>query len=74
MLKRDRHRCAYCGRTATTVDHMLPASRGGAWSWMIIVAACESCNLRKADRTPQEARMRLLVQPYVPTRAQLAAG
>ena len=74
VLKRDRYRCAYCGRTATTIDHVLPASRGGQWSWLNTVAACESCNLRKADRTPQEARMQLRVQPYVPTRAQLAAG
>jgi 5-methylcytosine-specific restriction endonuclease McrA len=74
VLTRDRHRCAYCGGRATTIDHVLPASRGGPWSWLNTVAACESCNLRKADRTPQEARMRLLVEPYVPTRAQLAAS
>ena len=73
VLKRDRHRCAYCGRKATSVDHLLPASRGGEWSWLNTVAACEPCNLRKANRTPQEARMRLRVQPFVPTRAQLAA-
>jgi 5-methylcytosine-specific restriction endonuclease McrA len=73
VLKRDRHRCAYCGRKATSVDHLLPSSRGGEWSWLNTVAACEPCNLRKANRTPQEARMRLLVQPFVPTRAHLAA-
>ena len=74
VLKRDRHRCAYCGNQATTIDHLVPRSRGGTWTWLNTVAACEPCNLRKADRTPREARMRLLVQPYVPTRAQLAAG
>jgi 5-methylcytosine-specific restriction endonuclease McrA len=74
VLKRDRHVCAYCRRRATTVDHVLPSRRGGDWSWLNTVAACEACNLRKADRTPQEARMRLLVQPFVPTRAQLAAS
>lgn len=73
VLARDRRRCAYCGGRATTIDHVLPASRGGAWSWLNTVAACESCNRRKADRTPREARMRLLQEPYVPTRAQLAA-
>jgi 5-methylcytosine-specific restriction endonuclease McrA len=50
VLTRDRHRCAYCGGRATTIDHVLPASRGGPWSWLNTVAACESCNLRKADR------------------------
>lgn len=73
VLRRDRHRCAYCGRRATTVDHVLPVSRGGAWSWLNTVAACAPCNFRKSDRTPQEAGMRLLVEPSVPTRAELAA-
>ncbi len=72
VLKRDGHRCAYCGARATTVDHVLPSSRGGEWAWLNAVAACEPCNFRKADRTPAEARMVLHVVPYVPTRAQLA--
>jgi len=73
VLQRDRHRCAYCGGTATTIDHVLPASRGGTWSWLNTVAACGSCNSRKSNRTPQEAGMRLRTEPFVPTRAQLAA-
>jgi 5-methylcytosine-specific restriction endonuclease McrA len=72
VLKRDRHRCAYCGGRATTIDHVLPASRGGTWSWLNTVAACEPCNSRKSARTPQEAGMRLRLEPFVPTRAQLA--
>lgn len=70
---RDGHRCAYCGAKATTIDHVLPRSRGGEWSWLNCVAACEPCNHRKGGRTPREAGMRLRVTPYVPTRAQLAA-
>jgi 5-methylcytosine-specific restriction endonuclease McrA len=73
VLVRDRHRCGYCGARATTIDHVLPASRGGTWSWQNTVAACGPCNSRKSNRTPQEAGMRLRVQPFVPTRAQLAA-
>ncbi|GAA3802840.1 HNH endonuclease [Nocardioides panacisoli] len=72
VLVRDRHTCAYCGGRATTVDHVLPASRGGGWTWENTVAACGRCNAHKADRTPVEARMRLRFAPYVPTRAQLA--
>jgi 5-methylcytosine-specific restriction endonuclease McrA len=72
VLRRDGHRCAYCGGRALTVDHVLPASRGGGWTWLNTVAACSSCNHRKADRTPEEAGMRLRVRPFVPTRAQLA--
>jgi 5-methylcytosine-specific restriction endonuclease McrA len=74
VLKRDRGRCAYCSAKATTVDHIVPQSRGGEWSWLNNVAACERCNGRKANRTPAEAGMRLRWDPYVPTRAQLAAA
>src|SRR5690606_29747119 len=28
VLRRDGHRCAYCGAHATTVDHVMPRSRG----------------------------------------------
>ncbi|MDT9593737.1 HNH endonuclease [Nocardioides zeae] len=73
VLRRDRRRCAYCGHHAVTVDHLLPRSRGGAWTWTNTVAACGPCNHRKANRTPDEAGMRLRVTPYAPTRAQLAA-
>lgn len=71
VLARDKHRCAYCRGHATTLDHVLPVSRGGTSTWLNTVAACTKCNGRKADRTPTEARMRLLWEPYVPTRAQL---
>ncbi|MEV4872293.1 HNH endonuclease [Streptomyces syringium] len=70
VLVRDRHRCAYCGRRATTVDHVLPRSRGGADSWLNTVAACAEDNHRKADRTPEQAGMRLLTRPFEPTPAE----
>ncbi len=73
VLVRDRHACAYCGRHATTIDHVLPQSRGGGSTWLNTVAACASCNHRKANRTPAEARLRLRCTPYAPTRAKLAA-
>lgn len=72
VLKRDRHSCAYCGGHAKTIDHLLPQSRGGRWTWLNTVAACGRCNGRKGNRTPEEAHMPLLYDPYVPTRAQLA--
>lgn len=72
VLARDRHRCSYCGCRATSVDHLLPRSRGGAWTWLNTVAACGACNARKADRTPAEAGMRLRHDPWQPTRAQAA--
>ncbi len=69
VLARDQHRCAYCGRRATTVDHILPRSRGGQDTWLNTVAACSDDNHRKADRTPEQAGMRLLTRPFEPTPA-----
>ncbi|WP_431784920.1 HNH endonuclease [Streptomyces chumphonensis] len=69
VLVRDRHRCAYCGRRATTVDHVVPRSHGGGDTWLNTVAACAEDNHRKADRTPAEAGMRLLTRPFEPTPA-----
>ena len=71
VLRRDRFRCAYCGRPGHTLDHLVPISRGGTSTWLNTVTACGSCNGRKANRTPEEAGMRLLFEPWVPTRAQI---
>ena len=69
---RDRHACAYCGKKATTLDHIFPRSRGGLWEWTNIVAACESCNFSKANRTPEEAGMTLVyATAHVPTLDEL---
>ena len=80
LFHRDRHTCAYCGQRFADRDlqceHIVPASRGGPWSWMNLVAACGTCNGRKAARTPAEAGMPLLYLPYVPSRFEdfLLAG
>jgi 5-methylcytosine-specific restriction endonuclease McrA len=72
VLTRDGHRCAYCGGAgATTVDHVLPRSRGGRDSWKNTVAAGCCVNHRKGDRTPGEAGMVLRVHPAVPAWGQL---
>jgi 5-methylcytosine-specific restriction endonuclease McrA len=69
VLVRDRHRCAYCGRRAATVDHVVPRSHGGEDTWLNTVASCARDNHRKADRTPEQAGMRLLTPPFEPTPA-----
>jgi 5-methylcytosine-specific restriction endonuclease McrA len=73
LLTRDGRRCGYCSGPATTVDHILPTSRGGTNTWMNTVAACGPCNQRKGDRTPEEARMPLRITPKAPTWSALAA-
>lgn len=66
ILHRDNHTCQYCGGRATTVDHIIPRSRRGKSTWDNMVGACEACNMRKGDRTPQQAGMLLLRAPRHP--------
>ncbi len=72
LFRRDRMTCAYCGERfperELQCEHIVPESRGGKATWMNLVAACGPCNARKADRTPEEARMPLVYLPYVPSR------
>ena len=69
VLRRDGHRCAYCGRPASTRDHVVPRSRGGEHSWENCVACCSSCNHRKADRLLAEIGWTLRSAPKSPTGA-----
>ena len=71
VLRRDHYRCAYCGRTGRTIDHVLPRAQGGKTTWLNCVAACLKCNGDKADRTPEQAGMRLEIEPWVPTMEDL---
>jgi 5-methylcytosine-specific restriction endonuclease McrA len=64
IYMRDKFRCQYCGEKRPahdlTLDHIFPRSRGGENSPVNIVTACQACNNRKGNRTPEEARMPLL--------------
>jgi len=67
ILKRDNHHCQYCGSGKDlTIDHVMPRSRGGKDTWENLVAACSKCNLKKGDRTPEEAAMKLKREPFKP--------
>jgi 5-methylcytosine-specific restriction endonuclease McrA len=68
LLSRDNFTCQYCGSTETplTIDHIVPRSRGGKTEWTNCVAACASCNRRKADKLPAEAKMHPLNPPVKP--------
>ena len=66
VFARDEHRCQYCGAAADSIDHVMPRSRGGEHAWENVAAACRPCNLRKRDRTPEEANMRLAKAPRAP--------
>ena len=70
VFKRDRYTCQYCneqpGSDELTIDHVVPRSQGGESSWTNCVLACLECNSRKADRTPDQAKMVLRKQPVRP--------
>jgi 5-methylcytosine-specific restriction endonuclease McrA len=51
ILRRDGYRCAWCGGTATTVDHVVPRIDGGTDDPSNCVAACERCNKSKGRRS-----------------------
>ena len=75
VFLRDRFGCQYCGdqfpTQELTFDHVIPRSRGGHTLWTNVVTACSSCNLEKSNRTPREAGMYPLNEPYQPTTWQL---
>lgn len=70
VFSRDNYTCQYCGSQPgtpnLTYDHVLPRSKGGKTVWENIVTCCVPCNSKKADRTPEQARMRLLSKPRKP--------
>ena len=68
VFLRDRFTCQYCGKKAQdlTLDHVIPRRQNGGHTWENVVAACSRCNLRKAGRTPVEARMTLNKSPRAP--------
>jgi 5-methylcytosine-specific restriction endonuclease McrA len=68
LLSRDNYTCQYCGSTETplTIDHVIPKSRGGKTEWTNVVAACVSCNRKKGNKLPADAKMFPHVKPTKP--------
>lgn len=70
IVGRDRCVCQYCGKRFMTedltIDHIVPRAQGGQTRWENVVAACIPCNQAKADRTPEQAKMKLLSKPGKP--------
>jgi len=67
VLRRDGYRCAYCARSADTIDHVQPKSRGGRDTWENLVACCLNCNNKKGDRTLSEIGWKLTFNPRMPS-------
>jgi len=71
VYRRDDFICQYCREEfhprELTLDHVFPVSKGGKKSWTNIVTACKTCNQRKGNKTPEEARMPLKKPPREPS-------
>jgi hypothetical protein len=56
ILRRDGHRCRYCGATAEetklAVDHVIPVALGGRSEPSNLVASCAACNAGKSSVAP----------------------
>jgi 5-methylcytosine-specific restriction endonuclease McrA len=67
IYKRDGHKCVYCGNSKQlTIDHLIPKSKGGKNTWENLVTCCSKCNVKKGDKTIEQAGLRLLKKPYEP--------
>jgi hypothetical protein len=60
VLAKSNGRCWYCGvDKPSTIDHMLPKSRGGRNHVSNYVAACRPCNAMKSNLTVEEFRQQM---------------
>jgi len=70
VFKRDNYVCAYCGQafreSELTIDHIIPRFLKGETTWNNVISACRACNNLKANRTPEQAGMKLLFKPRKP--------
>lgn len=65
---RDNYRCVYCKKKATTIDHVLPISRGGKTTYENCVASCFSCNSKKGSKLLSEMGWKYPVSARKPLR------
>ena len=72
VYARDRFHCQYCRQKfdscELTYDHVIPKSRPNTpgTCWENIVTCCKDCNMKKGNKTPQEANMPLWHHPIRP--------
>lgn len=79
IAERDGYICHYCGAKLGLghsdvrpphADHVMPRSRGGRDAKSNLVASCQTCNLAKRARTPEE----WLGAPCCPIHSDVALG
>jgi len=48
------HKCGYCGREATSLDHIIPRFRSGSNNRNNLLPACQRCNNHKGSDKMEE--------------------
>ncbi|NJO18639.1 MAG: HNH endonuclease [Thioploca sp.] len=70
IFRRDKYTCQYTGKIYSpgklTIDHVIPKDQGGKNTWENCVTASLEANAQKANRTPEQAGMKLIKKPTVP--------
>ena len=77
VFARDSGKCQYCGKSAESIDHVVPRSKGGPHSWENVVACCRRCNTYKGDRLLHDCSLVLRNTPRAPAQyvwVKVAAG
>jgi 5-methylcytosine-specific restriction endonuclease McrA len=81
IYARDMGICQYCGIETNhhnrSIDHVIPRAHWNPRRYTFklssfenVVTCCRSCNLKKRNRTPQQAGMSLIRKPSKITRSQ----
>lgn len=70
IYMRDEFKCQYTGDHISgkdaDIDHIIPRSRGGKNTWENMVVCSKKINRQKADKTPEEAGLKLIRKPTRP--------
>lgn len=70
IRKRDGGVCQYTGKALSwkdsNIDHVIPRAQGGKNTFENMVLSCKEVNSLKADKTPQQAGLKLLRKPSAP--------
>lgn len=72
-LRRDGHRCRYCGAVAHQADHVVPRTQGGTDDLVNLVASCRICNKTAGGRrfTDFSAKRRWVIAHRDETRVEV---